>query len=306
MQDPLDGSGNVMHYPNFLRDIMMNPDNPDNKNFRDNIRSYNSAVSFASMGAKVVDFNGRGPYVFKVHGQIFHRTNHIQPVNNQAAQYAQLYVIDSTQATEIRVIHPANQQCIARILDQIDRFFRQNNRLADTYRMLREVETRAIEEANQAGAANPVVNIVFRRDRHSDNRRFNAPTANEIAMVFVNSDGEPPFQRDIRVYPLNPANPQQPFININILSPNLDPMSYPILFPYGEPGWQPNWPCVAYDGAQVNRNRVNLTLLQYKAALTAVREVFNPIISAGKLTQQWIVDSYLQVEANNLNFMRTP
>ncbi|GBM51079.1 hypothetical protein AVEN_254625-1 [Araneus ventricosus] len=75
--------------------------------------------------------------------------------------------------------------------------------------------------------------MVFRRDRHSDQRRRNEPTANEIAMVFVNSDGELPFKRDIRMYPLNPENPHQPFININILSPNLDPMAYPILFPYG-------------------------------------------------------------------------
>ncbi|GBM13515.1 hypothetical protein AVEN_82786-1 [Araneus ventricosus] len=46
-------------------------------------------------------------------------------------------------------------------------------------------------------------------------------------------------------------------------------------------------------------------MLQYKSALTAVIDDFNPIISAGKITQQWIVDSYLQVEANNLNFIRT-
>ncbi|GBM90786.1 hypothetical protein AVEN_229462-1 [Araneus ventricosus] len=45
-------------------------------------------------------------------------------------------------------------------------------------------------------------------------------------------------------------------------------------------------------------------MLQYKSALTAVRDDFNPIISAGKLTQQWIVDLYLQVEANSLNFIR--
>ncbi|GBN97595.1 hypothetical protein AVEN_21528-1 [Araneus ventricosus] len=45
-------------------------------------------------------------------------------------------------------------------------------------------------------------------------------------------------------------------------------------------------------------------MLQYKSALTAVIDDFNPIISAGKLTQKWIVDSYLQVEANSLNFIR--
>ncbi|GBM30630.1 hypothetical protein AVEN_18321-1 [Araneus ventricosus] len=171
--------------------------------------------------------------------------------------------------------------------------------------MLREVESRVIAESNEAGEDVPVVNMVFRCDRHLDQRRYNAPTANEIAMVFANSDGEPPFERNIRVYPLNPENPQQPFININILSPNLDPMAYPIFFPYGEPGWQPNWCCESYQGAQGNQSRVNVTMLQYKSALTAVVDDFNPIISAGKLTQQWIVNLYLQVEANNLNFIRT-
>src|SRR5277367_1607241 len=170
--------------------------------------------------------------------------------------------------------------------------------------MLREVEARATREAREVGDEIPVVNMVFRRDRHSDQRRYNAPNSNEIAMVFENKDGEPPFERDIRVYPSDPENPENNFINISILSPNLDPMAYPLLFPFGEAGWQPNWRCEAYEGAQINRSRVNVSMLQYKAALTAVRTDFNPRISAGKLTQQWIVDSYLQVEANNLNFIR--
>ncbi|GBN59756.1 hypothetical protein AVEN_217768-1 [Araneus ventricosus] len=110
------------------------PERPSDGKFtsccrKDNIRLYNSAVSFASIGTKVVDFSGGGPYVFKVHGQIRHRTSHIQSVNGQAPQYAQLYVIDSTEATKIRVNHPVNEQCNLRIRDQIDRFFRQHNRL---------------------------------------------------------------------------------------------------------------------------------------------------------------------------------
>ncbi|GBM86977.1 hypothetical protein AVEN_232681-1 [Araneus ventricosus] len=171
--------------------------------------------------------------------------------------------------------------------------------------MLREVESRVIAESNEAGEDVPVVNTVFRCDRHSEQRRYNVPIANEIAMVFVNSNGKPPFERNIRVYPLNPENPQQPFININILSPNLDPMAYLTFFHYGEPDWQPNWRCESYQVAQGNQSRVNVTMVQYKLALTAVIDDFNPIISAGKLTEHWIVDSYLQVEANNLNFSRT-
>lgn len=46
-------------------------------------------------------------------------------------------------------------------------------------------------------------------------------------------------------------------------------------------------------------------MLQYKIAQVAIREdAFNPILYAGKIFQQWIIDSYLQVEANNLNFIK--
>ncbi|GBO09993.1 hypothetical protein AVEN_234058-1 [Araneus ventricosus] len=135
LERPSDALSNDFLYPNFLLDLLTNTNNPDYKKFHYNIRSYNSAVSFASMGTKV-DFSGGGPYVFKVHCQIRHRTSHIQSVNGQAPQNVQLYVIDSTQATKIRVNPPANEQCNLRILDEIDRFFRQHNRLSDTYRVL--------------------------------------------------------------------------------------------------------------------------------------------------------------------------
>ena len=303
INQPTDENGAILEYPEFLQNMISNRDDPSYRHFRENIRSYNSALSFASMGANVVEFQGGGPYVFKVHGQIYHRTSHLRPNSNQNPQYAQLYVIDSTQATEVRANNASNVNCFPRILDRIDRFLRDNNRLCDTYSMLREVEQNAIRIAQSTGASLPIVNLVFRRDRHSDQRRYNAPNANEIAMAFVDNDGEPPFERDIRVYPRNPLNSQQPLIKLNILSPNLDPMTYPLIFPYGEPGWRPNWRCESYIDVEQNQ-RCNVTKLQYVTYLMAIRDKFNPRISSGKLTQQWLVDSYLQVEANNLNYIR--
>ncbi|GBN25994.1 hypothetical protein AVEN_80055-1 [Araneus ventricosus] len=58
LQKPSDALSNDFHYLNFLLDLLTSPNNSDYKNFHDNIRSYNSAVSFASMGTKVVDFSG--------------------------------------------------------------------------------------------------------------------------------------------------------------------------------------------------------------------------------------------------------
>ena len=301
---PVDVNGVELEYPEFLRNLLSDQTHPNHANFREHIRSYNSAVSFASMGAKIVDLPGRGPFVFKVQGQTYHRTSHLQPMNDQTPKFAQLYVLDSTQATEVRKDQAANAQCLEHLLYEIDRFFRQHNRLSHTYQLMREVEMRESERARQTGEEIPVVSMALRRDRQSDQRRYNSPTSNEVAMVFVNEDGEPPFERDIRIYPRNPQNADQQFINLNILSPNMDPMTYAIFYPYGEPGWQPNWQCEAYEGAQLNRVRNNVSMLQFKAAQTAIRDNCNPIMSAGNLTQQWLVDSYLQVEANNLNYIR--
>lgn len=113
--------------------------------------------------------------------------------------------------------------------------------------MMREIHELEAELDQQSGQQVSVISMAFRNDRQSDQRRYNAPFSNEIAMVFVNDDEEPPFQRDIRVYPINPENPNKQFIPLHILSPNMDPMTYPILFPYGESGWHPNWRCQFYE-----------------------------------------------------------
>lgn len=209
-----DANSNNLPYPEFLRKLLSDTTNPSRIHFRENIRSYNSAVSFASLGAKIVEQPGRGPYVFKVHGQTYHKTSHLQPLDDKVPQYAQLYVLDSTQATDIRLGH-VNDLCRREILDQIDQFFRENNRLAQSYQLMREVETREVQRATQTGEKMPLISMSFRCDRQSDQLRHNASTSNEVAMIFVNEDGEPPFERDIRIYPKNPEDPNQLLINLH-------------------------------------------------------------------------------------------
>jgi hypothetical protein len=116
-------------------------------------------------------------------------------------------------------------------------------------------------------------------------------------MIFTDPNGEPPFERDIRVYSRGENTDN---ICLNILSPHLDPMAYVLFYPYGESGWQPNLSLFSY-----SRRFEKVSLLQSKIAQISVRSgVFNPILYGRKLFQQWVVDSYLQVEANNLNFIK--
>ena len=45
-------------------------------------------------------------------------------------------------------------------------------------------------------------------------------------------------------------------------------------------------------------------MLPSKVSQTAVTETYSSLLYGGKLFQQWVVDSYLQVEANYLNFIK--
>ena len=278
--------------PPYLRQILVNPSHDDYQNFQENIRSYNSAVSFASMGAENEEIPGRGPYCFRCSGEIRHCTSNYHPNADEPRQYAQLYVVDSSKANVIRNECKANVRCVAEIMTNLDKIIRENNVFAKAYQMLGDVERQ--EKERFGDDVSHDVNIVFKRDRNDDRRRYNLPSGDEVAMIFKNSIGEPPFERDFRVYPF----PNQPLINLNILSPNLDPMTYPVFFPYGEPGWQPGIDLMQREISE----KAKISMLQYKVAQTAVQPgIFNPILYGGKLFQQWVVDSYLQVEANNLN-----
>ena len=83
--------------------------------------------------------------------------------------------------------------------------------------------------AEAEGVVPNTVTMIFREG--GDMRRYNAP-ANEIAAVFVGSDGGQPGNHDIVVYPRN-----QHLCQISYLNRNCDPMVYPILFPCGQLGW---------------------------------------------------------------------
>lgn len=135
--------------------------------------------------------------------------------------------------------------------------------------------------------------------------RQNAPTeSNEVAAVFeLDNDGVPGFYRDFHVYArANPDPAGQRHENMYPQSPHFDPMTYPLLFPYGEKGWSRSYKSIGYNHFGGLKH---FTQLQYKQALLQVRSLapYRPILDAKNLTQQFIVDSYCQIEASNLDWL---
>jgi len=54
---------------------------------------------------------------------------------------------------------------------------------------------------------------------------------------------------------------------------------------------------------QLGVNR-RVTQMEYYSYLLSIRASFNPILNAGKLFQQYVVDAYVKVKANRLNFIQ--
>uniref|UniRef100_UPI00358FD09C uncharacterized protein n=1 Tax=Myxine glutinosa TaxID=7769 RepID=UPI00358FD09C len=76
-------------------------------------------------------------------------------------------------------------------------------------------------------------------------------------------------------------------------------MTYPILFPHGEPGWMINMP---HQRQTAVRNKV--THRELYAYRLAIRNEFSTIHSSGKLFQQYVVDGYCKAEANRLQYFK--
>ena len=89
--------------PEPLYDLFYN-DDAKSKKFKKNIRTYNSMFSFTSIGGKVDDTinQGRVPYVFRLHGQTYHRMGSLLPEAGQNPKFAQLYIYDTTNENENR------------------------------------------------------------------------------------------------------------------------------------------------------------------------------------------------------------
>ncbi|XP_071581345.1 uncharacterized protein [Temnothorax nylanderi] len=143
----------------------------------------------ASMGApgnrNPLDVVNLAPYCLKIHGQYHHLTSTaMRPGDGQPPRYAQLYFLDTEEAVHHRMNNKANQRCDPALMRDLSCFMIQCNEFAKTFKMMRQVE----QDLNPRGTQAPNLMLCFRNNPQHDQRRYNAPRANEIAMVFQNVD----------------------------------------------------------------------------------------------------------------------
>lgn len=179
--------------------------------------------------------------------------------------------------------------------------------------MLREVEDAAMRCQRQQAEAlraagmeveepeTPSFKLLFKLPRDVDQRRYNIPRANEIAAVFrTEADGSIP-PAELIVHSGNGRT-----YRLSTLSSLVAPFTFPLLFPTGKEGWNPMLRL-----ARAIKNRRHVSRREYLSHQMQVRSdqndnvVFNPLHYAGKLFQEYVVVSYVHVEGDRLEWVRS-
>ncbi|WVZ90535.1 hypothetical protein U9M48_036828, partial [Paspalum notatum var. saurae] len=195
--------------PQPFFDLLSSHTNNLSSHFFDHIRQYNTMFAMTSMGAKVNEAinDGRGPYIFKVSGQVYHRVGSLIP----SQEYAQLYIFDTD--------HEANDCIVASLIQMLDTY----NPIVKLFRTARErLSSRASDQYN--------IRLFGKADALGD--IYSTPGASEVVGLVVGDIGSTGIGRDNII-----ENHSSQLQQINEKHRKFMAMQYPILFPYGEDGY---------------------------------------------------------------------
>ena len=130
-----------------------------------------------------------------------------------------------------------------------------------------------------------------------DRRRYNLPSHNEVAVVFVGEDGAPPASREVVIYPRG-----HPLKTISSMSANLGPMVYPLFFPRGDAGWHNQ---LVHNPERATLVRNHVTLSQYYNYKLSVYNCNTEFFFFTLLWQKTVEGQRLAFIRNNQNKLRS-
>jgi hypothetical protein len=195
--------------------------------FRTGIRNYNNALAFSSLGVTIDrSVAGQsGVYTFKIQGELVHRIGSLLPHSGEVPCFAQIHILDSLSPrtqTEIRMAHQhglLSEQTLRRLTDLLDEI--------NSYFHIFRTASERLRETDSIALHLKTIDV-----SHLDSRRYNRPTAAEVAIVMPDTGEEPVDHREIVLH-----SRAGPLKRISELHSAYLPLRYPILHPYGEQGW---------------------------------------------------------------------
>jgi len=197
--------------------------------FHRNIWNYNNAFAFSSLGVKqdLSVYGPKGIHTFRIQGQLCHLIGSLLPLPGNQPAFSQIYIYDSDpmQQAQHRMSHHHDLLNVNIVLSLQAMLYQYNP----------YIETFLTTNERLAQNANISLRIKLVDAPHYDSRRYNRPTANEIAVIMVGTGDEPTVGRDLVLQAR--SNHLQ---RIQETHSSYNPLRFPLLFPFGEQGWHIN------------------------------------------------------------------
>ena len=264
---------------------------PFSDTFRKNIRQYNAAFAFTSVGVKINHSvtSASGPYAFKINGELHHLSNSLLPVEGEQPAYAQLYVHDPAEALNIR--QNRNPNLLPQIMTELQARMHETHPYVPLYKQAFQIMRAKPPEQQK----NVVVQLHM--DKNADGRRYNLPTTDEIAAIIPGDGSEDRSDHRDIVVRLTGSGLKR----ISHLHPSYSTLHYTMLFPRGEEGFHTEIPMNAPEGGRSK----NVSQRCYYAFRLQRRPGEPPaLLMGGKLLQQYVVDAWASTEQSELNWIR--
>ncbi|GJT41346.1 DNA helicase [Tanacetum coccineum] len=251
----------------------------ENKNFMENTRVYNQMFAMTSFGAKIDESinTGRGSYVFKVSGQIYHWIGSLCPPAGEPPRFLQLYIYDTDNEVQNRMHHFGgidNSQLEPWIVEDLIHFLDAHNELVQLFRTTRD-KCRELD----------ILEFKIRLYNAEGARGYELPTSNTLgAMVFESGISD---NADFDVIIQHRDGPPQ---RVNKLHPSYMSLQFPFLFIYGQPGYHTELTLKSANG--VGRGKRVTMLAYYRYQLHFRLQQYDLLFRGGRLFQQGDQDGY--------------
>ena len=275
------------HEPPDIIKALLSGEHPQSKHFLDNVRSYNSAFQMTSFGAKQIT---EGPFMptFKVQGQVYHLIGSLLPQNEP--KFLQIYFV-SNYNEQAHIRHDNFPGLNINLISQLQNMLHQVNPYVRSFKA-------AIDSIPQGQNNNYKVIIKADRRPVGEHRgRYNAPVADEVAVILVDQESD---RRDIvlrthddrlqRIYETHRA---------------YDALQYPLIYVHGEDGYNFGLYQVNPSTRITNYNKKLSALQFYSYQMQIRRNCFNYLQRFRGLFSQFIVDMYAKIETERLIYIRT-
>ncbi|XP_027166434.1 uncharacterized protein LOC113766438 [Coffea eugenioides] len=318
--------GQVVLHENKLPDILVElftGHSDEALSFRTYVRTYNNMFAFTSFGVhydKSLCKRTNGIYTFKVQGQTYHFIKDLIP-HGGSGLYLQLYFHDTDHELENRmaVSERLTETIVMKIMEVM-----KSNPYACFLRSLRNVPNLDSYQ------------IVLKSHSQNDQRVFNHPTASQVAALWTETESSgASYGRHIQIYTKEGRDHL-----VQYYYGCYDPLQYPLLFALGETGWHSGIRRFVRENPKkrkrcIQRNKSTALLTNYKSVediISAEQQVSNDaenngefvsmreyyayklqmrdkycpnILNTGRLLQQYVVDMYIKIESQRLDYYKS-